>query len=156
MKWFKDADVKSLISEDFCLLTQPDITIVKKIEDLGSEEEVKKMNDFLSDCQEVFKNLENLEYAEVSWINFVFVGIILLFFVFIAIITIGVTRFVEAAFYCISFHWLLKQIISFRESDKETRTLAYNLRRIMENDDELANAIIEAEDEEDSGEDDEE
>lgn len=114
------------------------------------------MNDFLSDCQEVFKNLENLEYAEVSWINFVFVGIILLFFVFIAIITIGVTRFVEAAFYCISFHWLLKQIISFRESDKETRTLAYNLRRIMENDDELANAIIEAEDEEDSGEDDEE
>ena len=58
---------------------------------------------------------------------------------------VGCYKAFDRMFYCLTFHWLLKIILHYKQGETIQEGLDQNLKEIVENDEEMANAIIDTE-----------
>jgi len=106
---------------------------------------------FSSLCQQHEERLLKIEMESLMWINETFIVGLVIALLLTLIWVVGFTRILIRIFYYVSFHWLLKYIISVRNGGSFRANFATSVSDFVDNDEEMANAIIDTSNDFDDG-----
>lgn len=96
-------------------------------------------------CRYISQLKQDKEYQKYSFIVALFILVVLLALLLLIIYMVGCYKVFDRMFYCMTFHWVLKLVIQFKNGESMNEGLDQNLKEIVENDEEMANAIIDTE-----------
>lgn len=85
------------------------------------------------------------EYAKYEFIIVIFIITVVIALLILIIIIVGFYKVLDSLFYVFSGHWILVWIIKMREGENMGEQLDSNLKDLIENDEEIASAIIDTE-----------
>ena len=101
-------------------------------------------------CQQYYTRWSQYQASIVSF-NFrlAIVGVVLLILLIIAVLLIskiGYAQVKKSSIRCLSCHWCLKRVINLREGQNPATRIDRAIKNLLENDEELVNAIVNEDD----------
>lgn len=85
------------------------------------------------------------EYVKYNFIIIIFIVVVVLALLILIIFMVGFYTVIDNLFYVFSCHWILVCIIKMREGQDMSEEVDNSLKEIVENDEEVAGAIIDTE-----------